>query len=77
MTGLLHTLRDTVVAAALLTMVFAPLEWAFAAHPHQPWRRPRFALDVVFFLGNYLVWGGLAIATLEALTPFISNAAVT
>lgn len=53
------------MAAALLALVFAPLEWAFAANAHQPWRRPRIWLDVAFFLGNYLLWGGLAIWLLE------------
>jgi sterol desaturase/sphingolipid hydroxylase (fatty acid hydroxylase superfamily) len=61
----LFTLRDTAIAALLLAMVFAPLEWAFAANAHQPWRRPHLALDVTFFLGNYVVWGALAIWLLE------------
>jgi sterol desaturase/sphingolipid hydroxylase (fatty acid hydroxylase superfamily) len=61
-------LRDTAMAAALLAAVFGPLEWAFPANPRQGWRRPRLALDAAFFVGNYLVWGTLAVAALDALS---------
>lgn len=72
MTGVLFTLRDTLVAAVLLALVFAPLEWAFAARSHQPWTRPRLALDVTFFLGSYLLWGGLALWVIESLSGVLA-----
>jgi sterol desaturase/sphingolipid hydroxylase (fatty acid hydroxylase superfamily) len=72
MTSVLFTLRDAVMAAVLLALVFAPLEWAFAARPHQPWTRPRLALDVTFFLGSYLLWGGLAISLLDSLSQVVA-----
>ena len=70
---MIDVLRDTVVAAALLGMVFAPLEWAFAANAHQPWTRPGIRLDVAFFLGNYLLWGGVAVWVLGALSPLLGS----
>ncbi len=72
-TSKLADVRDTVVAAALLGMVFAQLEWAFAANAHQPWRRPRIGLDVAFFLGNYLLWGSVAIGVLESLSGLLGG----
>ncbi|MCK5943241.1 MAG: sterol desaturase family protein, partial [Planctomycetes bacterium] len=39
----------------LLTIVFLPLERAFAAR-RQPFARPGFVADVCYFLGQYLLW---------------------
>ncbi len=71
--ALLHALRDALVAAALLTMVFTPLEWAFAARAHQLWSRPRLMLDVAFFLGDYVVWGNLSLWLLERFQNLVGT----
>jgi sterol desaturase/sphingolipid hydroxylase (fatty acid hydroxylase superfamily) len=73
MTIVLLAVRDLVVAAVLLAVVFAPLEWAFAARPHQPWTRAGVRLDLAFFAGNYLVWGALGVAVLGALSTPVAE----
>jgi sterol desaturase/sphingolipid hydroxylase (fatty acid hydroxylase superfamily) len=44
--------------------VFRPLEWAFPARPGQRFFRPAWATDLAFFLGQYLLWGGLVFGAL-------------
>lgn len=41
-------------------LVFLPLERLFAIH-HQKIFRPRYFTDVLFFLGQYLLWNGLVV----------------
>jgi sterol desaturase/sphingolipid hydroxylase (fatty acid hydroxylase superfamily) len=50
---------------ALIAAIFLPLEAAFRARPHGIFR-PAFALDLTFFLGQHLVWTGLATSLLSA-----------
>ena len=47
------------VSLLFLCLVFRPLEWAFPAKPHQRFFRPAWFTDLLFFLGQYLLWGGL------------------
>ena len=47
-----------------LAVLFWPLEKVFAAKP-QPIFRPHWWTDLAFFLGQYLVWGGLVLALLQ------------
>jgi sterol desaturase/sphingolipid hydroxylase (fatty acid hydroxylase superfamily) len=42
-----------------LVLVFRPLELAFPAKPGQRFFRPGWFTDLCFFLGQYLLWGGL------------------
>jgi sterol desaturase/sphingolipid hydroxylase (fatty acid hydroxylase superfamily) len=44
-----------------LCLVFWPLEAAFPAKPGQRFFRPRWFTDLCFFLGQYLLWGGLVL----------------
>ena len=47
-----------------LVLVFRPLEWAFPARPEQRFFRPEWWTDLAFFLGQYLLWGGLVLGLL-------------
>lgn len=55
------------VSFLFLCLVFYPLERAFPAKPGQKFFRPAWLLDLCFFLGQYLLWGG---AVLWLLTRF-------
>jgi sterol desaturase/sphingolipid hydroxylase (fatty acid hydroxylase superfamily) len=47
-----------------LTLAFRPLEVAFPAKAGQRFFRPAWWTDLCFFLGQYLLWGGLVLWTL-------------
>src|SRR5262249_36741779 len=49
-----------------LTLVFRPLEVVFPAKPGQRYFRPAWFLDLCFFLGQYLLWGGLVLLALSS-----------
>src|SRR4029079_1077360 len=49
-----------------LVLVFRPLELAFPAKRGQRFFRPGWFLDLCFFLGQYLLWGGLVVGVLAA-----------
>jgi sterol desaturase/sphingolipid hydroxylase (fatty acid hydroxylase superfamily) len=51
----------------VLVAVFVPLERLFPARPGQRALRPAFFIDLCFFLGQYLVWNGVALSLLTAL----------
>lgn len=58
-------LRDALWAVAsfvFLLAVFTPLERAFPARRGQAFLRPAWGTDVLFFLGQYLVWNALVLA---------------
>ncbi len=44
-----------------LVLVFRPLELVFPAKPGQRFLRPDWFTDLCFFLGQYLLWGGLVL----------------
>src|SRR3954454_8048797 len=44
-----------------LVLVFRPLEMVFPARPGQRFFRPAWFTDLCFFLGQYLLWGGLVL----------------
>lgn len=48
-----------------LALVFIPMEKAFPAHPNQKWLRPKWILDLCYFLGQYLFWSSLVLKALE------------
>lgn len=49
-----------------LCLLFWPLERAFPAKPGQKFFRPAWFLDLCFFLGQYLIWGGVVLWILSA-----------
>lgn len=56
----------------LLAAIFRPLELAFPAK-HQRFFRPDWLLDLSFFLGQYLLWGGLVFLAIEMLGSHIGG----
>lgn len=54
----------------LLAAIFRPLEMAFPARK-QAFFRPRWWLDFSYFLGQYLLWGGLVFLLLETVGSWI------
>ncbi|MBK7876659.1 MAG: sterol desaturase family protein [Planctomycetes bacterium] len=56
-------LVTSVEALALLTVAFLPLERLFPAR-RQPVLRPRIGTDLLFFLGQYLLWTSPVVAAL-------------
>ncbi len=57
-------LVTTLGSLALLVLAFGPLERAFPARPGQRVLRPRLAVDLCFFAGQYLLWSGVALSIL-------------
>jgi sterol desaturase/sphingolipid hydroxylase (fatty acid hydroxylase superfamily) len=55
-----------------LTLVFWPLEKVFPAKS-QPFFRPNWWTDLGFFLGQYLVWGGVVLAMLFLLRDWLDR----
>lgn len=52
-------LLATGVSLLFLVAVFRPLELAFPAKPRQRFFRPDWLTDLLFLLGQYLLWNGL------------------
>ena len=61
---MLSGLLAAAASFAVLVVAFVPLERAFPARPGQPFLRRDFALDAVFFLGQYVAWTAAALAAL-------------
>ncbi|MCB9701542.1 MAG: sterol desaturase family protein [Myxococcales bacterium] len=57
-------LASTALSLGLLALIFGPLERAFPARRGQPTLRPELAIDLAFFLGQYLAFAGLALILL-------------
>ncbi len=68
-------LLATGLSVVFLVAVFRPLELAFPAKEKQPFFRPAWFTDFLFFLGQYLLWNGLVFWCLahfqHGLTVFI------
>lgn len=56
-----------------LTLVFSPLEKAFPAKRGQRYFRPEWVTDLLFMLGQYLLWGGLVLSVLLVLREHASQ----
>lgn len=56
----------------LLAVIFRPLELAFPAK-RQAFFRPEWLLDLGFFLGQYLLWGGLVFLLIELSGTWIGS----
>jgi sterol desaturase/sphingolipid hydroxylase (fatty acid hydroxylase superfamily) len=57
-----------------LCLVFRPLEWAFPAKADQRFFRPAWFTDLCFFLGQYLLWGGLVFWLLSRWGDWLDGA---
>src|SRR5947207_6505432 len=56
-----------------LVLVFRPLEVAFPARPGQRFFRPAWFTDLCFFLGQYLLWGGLVLWALTYFSYYLTG----
>ena len=69
---MLERLVATAITFGGLWVVYGALERAFPVRPGRGFREPDFATDAGFFLGQYLVWSGLAVALLAHLHGFVN-----
>jgi sterol desaturase/sphingolipid hydroxylase (fatty acid hydroxylase superfamily) len=67
MTGaeLYEIIGATAISLLFLILVFLPMEKVFPAKQNQKFFRPKWILDFCFFLGQYLLWSGLVLWTLN------------
>jgi len=56
-----------------LALVFHPLERAFPARRGQRFFRPEWWTDLFFFLGQYLLWGGLVLGLLSHFAGWLDG----
>ncbi|WP_299626694.1 sterol desaturase family protein [uncultured Tenacibaculum sp.] len=70
-------IEATGISFLFLIMVFVPMEKVFPAKRKQKFFRSKWLLDFCFFLGQYIIWSGLVLWTLnyfrEYLTLIIPN----
>jgi sterol desaturase/sphingolipid hydroxylase (fatty acid hydroxylase superfamily) len=64
---------STGLSFLFLVLVFRPLEIVFPAKPGQRFFRPAWLTDLCFFLGQYLLWGGLVLWALSHLGHWVSG----
>ncbi len=64
---------STGVSFLFLCLLFWPLEWAFPAKPGQKRFRAAWFLDLCFFLGQYLLWGGAVLWVLSRFGVFATG----
>jgi sterol desaturase/sphingolipid hydroxylase (fatty acid hydroxylase superfamily) len=62
-----------ILSLGFLILLFVPMEKAFPAKKEQKIFRPYWFLDLCFFFGQYLLWGGLISYWLSFSAPFFSN----
>ena len=66
-------LLATGVSLFFLALVFIPMEKAFPAKPGQRVFRPKWFLDLCYFLGQYLLWSSLVLKALNYLGIWIDK----
>ena len=69
-----EVLGATAASFLVLAAMFGPLERAFPARAQRV-LRPAWQLDATFFLGQYLVWSGLALWLLERASTLAASLA--
>ena len=75
MTGeeLWSTIEATGISLLFLLLVFVPMEKVFPAKKDQKILRPHWILDLCFFLGQYILWSGLVLWTLNHFADALSS----
>ena len=63
----------TLLSFAFLVVVFRPLEMAFPAKIGQRFFRPAWVTDLWFFLGQYLLWGGVVLWVLAYIGGWLAD----
>src|SRR3954471_17841313 len=66
----------TAASFLFLVLVFRPLELAFPARRGQRFLRPAWWTDLCFFLGQYLLWGGVVFWPLSWFGGWVAAAVV-
>lgn len=64
---MIDLLLGTAASAAILAVIFVPLERVFPARPGQRVLRRELVTDAAFFLGQYLVFAAVAVAALASV----------
>jgi sterol desaturase/sphingolipid hydroxylase (fatty acid hydroxylase superfamily) len=65
-----ETLEATIASLLFLLLLFVPMENVFPAKK-QKVLRPNWLLDLCFFLGQYLLWGGLVLWALNYFRDYL------
>lgn len=71
--SLLMLVLSAGLSLCFLVLVFRPLELVFPARPGQRFFRPEWLTDLCFFLGQYLLWGGLLLWALTYLSGWLDG----
>ena len=68
-----HVLYATLASLAVLVIAFVPLERAFPARRGQAVLRPAWCVDLAFFLGQYVLWSGAAVAAMSLIQAAVAS----
>jgi sterol desaturase/sphingolipid hydroxylase (fatty acid hydroxylase superfamily) len=63
----------TALSFCFFVAAFRPLEMVFPARPRQRFFRPAWFTDLCFFLGQYLLWGGLVFWVLVQFSRWLDG----
>ena len=63
----------TLLSILFLIVLFSPMEKVFPAKKDQAFFRPNWLLDLCFFLGQYLLWGGLVLWVLSNFNTWLDD----
>jgi sterol desaturase/sphingolipid hydroxylase (fatty acid hydroxylase superfamily) len=69
----IELLYGTAASAAILALIFVPLERAFPARPRQKTLRPELVIDATFFLGQYLIFATVAVMALASVDAAVGG----
>ncbi len=72
-TELYNLLEAPALSFGFLVLVFFPMEKVFPAKPGQRFFRPGWILDFYFFAGQYLLWSGLVLWTMDYFGDFLTS----
>jgi sterol desaturase/sphingolipid hydroxylase (fatty acid hydroxylase superfamily) len=61
------------ISLLFLALVFVPMEKAFPAKTQQKIFRPKWILDLCYFLGQYLLWSGLVLKMLAYIGVWLDE----
>lgn len=71
---MMSQLRDAAFGFCLLLVLFGGLQYLFPARRGQRFFRPEFGIDLLFFLGQYLIFASITTELLVQLMNFIPQA---
>lgn len=69
----INILLATGASLLFLALVFIPMEKAFPAKPGQSIFRPKWLLDLCYFLGQYLLWSSLVLKALDYFSIWLDK----